>query len=130
MHQDSSLLTLYRRWLVGAAALMVAMGLIPATQTAQAAGPVSCPGQLSAGSYKYRVSNLTVIHTTCAVGKRLSSEILPSREVKPRQVDGFHCDATVHYSNPNFPLGGGYQEYTCRQRRKTVRWQLEIPNES
>lgn len=100
--------------------------------TARAAGSTPCPGQLYSeipGGPKYRITDLMVMNTTCAVGRRLSRSLPPYRVLKPRQADGFHCAATMYYAEPQQPLDDGYQEYTCRQHRKIVRWNVEVPSE-
>jgi hypothetical protein len=130
----SSLLPPCRLWTVGAlAAFAVATtGLLNGAQLVQAAGPVSCHGRLYAhahGGPAYRVTDLTVRHTTCAVGRRLSSRIPAYRVPRPLRVAGFRCRATTHYANPQLPAAGGYQQLACRRRREAVRWHLEVPSE-
>jgi hypothetical protein len=101
--------------------------------TSQAfASTTHCPGSFyshSSGGPSYKVTNLTVTNTTCVAGKRLSGKIPVYRVLRPLNVEGFRCTATMHYTNPQFPSGGGHQMYLCRKRSKAVTWNLEIPSE-
>ncbi len=101
------------------------------TSQAVAASTTHCSGPVSShsGNFVYKVTNLTVANTTCAVGKKLSSKIPASRAPKPIKVEGFRCTSTLQYTHPEIPVAGGSENYVCRKSRKLVSWSLEIPAE-
>jgi hypothetical protein len=108
--------------------VILAASAIPSqafASTTHCSGPVSS----HSGGTTYKVIDLSVTHTTCTVGKKLSSKIPADNMPKPITVEGFRCTATVHYTHPGISVAGGSENYVCRKQTKLVTWDLEVPAE-
>ncbi len=108
--------------------IVLAAGAIPSqalASTTHCSGPVSS----HSGGTTYKVTDLSVSHTTCAVGKKLSSKIPASMVPKPITVEGFRCTATLRYTHPGITVAGGSENYVCHKQQKLVSWSLEVPVE-
>ncbi len=104
-----------------ACAVLAALLMVLASSegTSQAiANTTHCSGSVysHSGGTTYKVTNLSVNQTTCALGKKLSSKIPAYRVPKPLQVEGFRCTSKLHYSNPQSPIYGGFEDYVCRKQ--------------
>jgi hypothetical protein len=108
--------------------MMLAAGVVPSqalASTTHCSGPVSS----HSGGTTYKVTDLSVTNTTCAVGKKLSSKIPAYMVPKPITVEGFRCTSTLRYTHPGIPVAGGSENYVCRKHQKLVSWSLEVPVE-
>jgi hypothetical protein len=118
-------------WAFAALLVLLAMLAVSPITSQAVASTTHCPGSVysHSGGTSYKVTNLAVTNTTCAVGKKLSSKIPAYRVPKPIHVEGFLCTATRYYSSPQLPQAGGYEKYMCHKQSKLITWNLDVPSE-